>query len=193
MHLHENTAKTPHINGHVIRNTEQNFWRTIESTLDVLIKLRKGREGQWDFHSNLMIKNHTRWPIWHELPKSTILIADLLGLTKRMFSGFRSRRMTRSFTRPTTWCHLPQWRTLRSGWERNRSAERSCSANFRVRFNETPRKFVLRNRSYRLYDSNSKTRHRWFRKVKFRFNFTRKRTHPKVSSRVRRNPSNLPI
>lgn len=151
------------------------------------------RETQWNFRSNRMIKNHTRWPIWHELPKSTILIADLLGLTKRMFSGFRSRRMTKSFPRTTTRCHLPQWRTLRSGWERNRSAERSCSANFRVRFNETPRKFVLRNRSYRLYDNNSKTRHRWFRKVKFRFNFTRKRTHPELSSRVWRSHSNSPI
>lgn len=35
----------------------------------------------------------TLCPSWQEEPKSTILIADLLGLHSRMFSGFRSQWM----------------------------------------------------------------------------------------------------
>jgi len=97
----------------------------------------------------------TLCPSWHELPKSTILIADLLGLHKRIFSGLRS-----------------QWIMLSSGVERNSKAVQSCCANLRVRFRDTPRKLVLRSRSYRLYDSNSKTRHRWLRHMKCRFSFT---------------------
>lgn len=33
----------------------------------------------------------TLWPSWQEDPKSTILMADLLGLHSRIFSGFRSQ------------------------------------------------------------------------------------------------------
>lgn len=97
----------------------------------------------------------TLCPSWHELPKSTILIADLLGLHKRIFSGLRS-----------------QWIMLSSGVDRNSKAVHSCCANLRVRFRETPRKLVLRSKSYRLYDSSSKTRHRWLRHMKCRFSFT---------------------
>lgn len=71
--------------------------------------------------------------------------------------------------------HLPQWRTFSSGWERKSNADNNCKANLRVKFSDTPRKFVLRNKSYKLYDNNSKTRHRWLRNVKCRFNFTRER------------------
>lgn len=35
----------------------------------------------------------TLCPSWQEDPKSTILMADLLGLHSRMFSGFRSQWM----------------------------------------------------------------------------------------------------
>lgn len=35
----------------------------------------------------------TLCPSWQEDPKSTILMADLLGLQRRMFSGFRSQWM----------------------------------------------------------------------------------------------------
>ena len=35
----------------------------------------------------------TLCPSWQEEPKSTIFIADLLGLHSRMFSGFRSQWM----------------------------------------------------------------------------------------------------
>ena len=41
----------------------------------------------------------TRWPSWHELPKSTIFIADRLGLHRRIFSGFRSQWMILSSVR----------------------------------------------------------------------------------------------
>lgn len=33
----------------------------------------------------------TRCPNWHELPKSTIFIADRFGLHNRIFSGFKSQ------------------------------------------------------------------------------------------------------
>jgi len=72
----------------------------------------------------------TRLPSWHELPKSTILIAERFGLQSRMFSGLRS-----------------QWIMLSSGDARNSSAVHSCWANLHVRFSETPRKLVLRSRS----------------------------------------------
>lgn len=97
----------------------------------------------------------TRCPSWQELPKSTILMADRLGLHSNMFSGFRSQCIMFS-----------------SGVLRNRRAVHSCCANLRVRFSETPRKFVFLNRSYRLYDSSSKTRHRWLRHIKWRLSLT---------------------
>ena len=75
----------------------------------------------------------TLWPSWQELPKSTILMADLFGLHKRMFSGLRS-----------------QWIILSSGVDRKSRAVQSCWANLRVKLSETPRKLVFRNRSYRL-------------------------------------------
>ena len=59
-----------------------------------------------------------------------ILMALLLGLQSKMFSGFRS-----------------QWMTLISGVERNSRAVHSCWANLRVRLRETPRKLVLRSSS----------------------------------------------
>lgn len=83
------------------------------------------------------------------------MIADRLGLQRRMFSGLRS-----------------QWIMLSLGVERKSSAVHSCCANLRVRLSETPRKLVLRSRSYRLYDNNSNTRHKWFLHMKWRFNFT---------------------
>lgn len=100
-------------------------------------------------------KLDTLCPSWHELPKSTILMALLLGLQRRMFSGFRS-----------------QWMMLSSGVARKSSAVHSCWANFRVRLSETPRKLVFRSRSYRLYESISNTRQRWFRNMKWRFRWT---------------------
>lgn len=100
----------------------------------------------------------TLCPSWHELPKSTILMALLLGLQRRMFSGFRS-----------------QWMMLSSGVARKSSAVHSCWANFRVRLSETPRKLVFRSRSYKLYDSISNTRQRWLRNMKWRFRWTAKK------------------
>lgn len=85
-------------------------------------------------------------------------MALLLGLHSRMFSGFRS-----------------QWMMLSSGVARNSSAVHNCWANFRVRFKETPLKFVFRNKSYRLYDNISNTKQRWFRNMKCRFKCTEKR------------------
>ena len=110
----------------------------------------------------------TLLPSWQELPKSTIFIALRLGLHKRMFSGFRSQCMMFS-----------------SGVARNSSAVQSCWANFLVRLRETPRKLVLRNRSYRLYDSSSNTRHRWLRNMKclFRVTATNKKQWVKVWTR----------
>lgn len=108
------------------------------------------------FHSGEL----TLCPSWHELPKSTILIADLLGLHKRIFSGLRS-----------------QWIMLSSGVDRNSKAVHSCCANLRVKLRDTPRKLVLRSKSYKLYDSNSKTRHRWLRHMKCRFSFTTTQSH----------------
>lgn len=72
-----------------------------------------------------------------------------------MFSGLRS-----------------QWMIFSSGVERNSSAVQSCCENFRVRLRETPRKLVLRNRSYRLYERSSNTRQRWLRHMKWRFSRT---------------------
>lgn len=100
----------------------------------------------------------TRCPNWQELPKSTILIADRFGLHRRMFSGFKSQCIIFS-----------------SGVDRKSNAVHSCCANFLVRFNDTPRKLVFRNRSYRLYDSNSNTKHRWFLHMKCLFNLTEKK------------------
>lgn len=97
----------------------------------------------------------TLCPSWHELPKSTILMALLLGLQRRMFSGFRS-----------------QWMMLSSGVARKRSAVHSCWANFRVRLSDTPRKLVFRSRSYKLYESISNTRQRWLRNMKWRLRWT---------------------
>lgn len=104
------------------------------------------------------IMHNTLCPSWQELPKSTILMALLLGLHSRMFSGFRS-----------------QWMMLSSGVARNSSAVHNCWANFRVRFKETPLKFVFRNKSYKLYDSISNTKQRWFRNMKCRFKCTEER------------------
>lgn len=118
---------------------------------NLLLKIFQ-REQQLYVHDIIAL---TLCPSWHELPKSTILIADLLGLHKRIFSGLRS-----------------QWIMLSSGVDRNSKAVHSCCANLRVKFRDTPRKLVLRSKSYRLYDSNSKTRHRWLRHMKCRFSFT---------------------
>lgn len=98
---------------------------------------------------------NTLCPSWQELPKSTILMALLLGLQRRMFSGFRS-----------------QWMMLSSGVAKKSSAVHSCWANFRVRLSETPRKLVFRRRSYRLYESISNTRQRWLRNMKCLFRWT---------------------
>jgi len=87
----------------------------------------------------------TLCPSWHELPKSTILIALLLGLHNKMFSGFKS-----------------QWIIFSSGVDRYSKAVHICWANFLVRFNETPLKFVFLSKSYKLYDKSSKTKHKWF-------------------------------
>lgn len=100
----------------------------------------------------------TLWPSWHEDPKSTILIADRLGLQRRIFSGFKSQ------------CII-----LSSGVERNNRAVHNCWANLRVKFNETPRKLVFRSKSYKLYDSNSNTKHKWLRHIKCRFSLTENR------------------
>lgn len=67
---------------------------------------------------------------WQELPKSTILIALLLGLHKRIFSGFKS-----------------QWIMLSSGVAKNNNAVHNCWANFLVKFSDTPLKFVFLNKS----------------------------------------------
>lgn len=64
---------------------------------------------------------------------------------------------------------------LSSGVARKSSAVHICCANFLVRFNETPLKLVFRNKSYRLQDSISKTKHRWFRNMKWRFKCTLKK------------------
>lgn len=108
----------------------------------------------------------TLCPSWHELPKSTILMALLLGLQRRMFSGFRS-----------------QWMMLSSGVAKKSSAVHSCWANFRVRLSETPRKLVFRRRSYRLYESISNTRQRWLRNMKCRFRCTVEKDIVQVSQR----------
>lgn len=108
----------------------------------------------------------TRCPSWHELPKSTILMADLLGLQSNMFSGFRSQCIMFS-----------------SGVLRNNSAVQSCCANLRVRFSETPRKFVFLSRSYRLYESSSNTRHRWLRHIKWRLSLTKQKTGKREKDR----------
>lgn len=47
--------------------------------------------GCWERHP--ASTTLTLCPSWQEEPKSTILIADLLGLHSRMFSGFRSQWM----------------------------------------------------------------------------------------------------
>ena len=39
VHLDENASETPHVDGHVVREAEQDFGRAIEATLNVLIKL----------------------------------------------------------------------------------------------------------------------------------------------------------
>lgn len=101
----------------------------------------------------------TRLPIWQLDPKSMILMALLLGLQRRMFSGLRS-----------------QWIICSSGVDRYSNARQSCCANLRVKFRETPRKLVLRRRSYRLYESSSNTKHKWFLHIKWRFRRTGKRT-----------------
>lgn len=114
-------------------------------------------------------RNHfeilTLCPNWHELPKSTILMADRLGLQRRIFSGFKS-----------------QWMMLSSGVDRNSRAVHSCWANFRVRLRETPLKFVLRSRSYKLYDNSSNTRHKWFLHIKCLFNLTETKKRQKISN-----------
>ena len=40
VHLHENAAETPHVDGHVVREAEQHLRRPIEPTLNVLIQLK---------------------------------------------------------------------------------------------------------------------------------------------------------
>ena len=125
--------------------------------------------------NSILIIKHIRWPIWHELPKSTILIADRFGLTKRIFSGFRSIHREKNWLIDIFKSDIPQWRTFNSGCDRKSKADNNCKANFRVKLSDTPRKFVLRNRSYKLYDNNSNTRHKWLRNVKCRFNLTEKK------------------
>jgi len=61
---------------------------------------------------------------------------------------------------------------LSSGVARNNNAVHSCCANFLVKFNDTPRKFVFRKRSYRLYDNSSNTKHKWFLNIKCLLSFT---------------------
>lgn len=46
------------------------------------------------------------------------------------------------------------------GLLKNNRAVHSCWANFRVKFSDTPLKFVFRSKSYKLYDKSSKTRHK---------------------------------
>ena len=64
-----------------------------------------------------------------------------------------------------------------SGVARNNNAVHNCWANLRVKFKETPLKFVFRNKSYKLYDRSSNTKHRWLLNVKCLFNFTENRNN----------------
>lgn len=57
-----------------------------------------GKQRYLDRHNWKMCVFKCVWmltlcPSWQEDPKSTILMADLLGLHNRMFSGFRSQWM----------------------------------------------------------------------------------------------------
>lgn len=127
MHLNKYTAQAPHIDSKVILNAQQHFRWAIKPALYVLKHLHK-RTIQSEVR--VQLDALTLCPTWQELPKSTIRTALRFGLHNRMFSGLRS-----------------QWITLISGIERNNRAVQSCWANLRVRFSETPRKFVLRNNS----------------------------------------------
>ena len=66
-----------------------------------------------------------------------------------MFSGFKS-----------------QWIIFSSGVDKYSNAVHICCANFLVKFNDTPLKFVFRSKSYKLYDNSSNTKHKWFLYIK---------------------------
>ena len=82
-------------------------------------------------------------------------MAERFGLHKRIFSGLRSQCMI-----------------FNSGHDKNSSAVAICWANFLVKLSDTPRKLVFLNKSYRLYDNSSNTKHKWFRHMKWCFSFT---------------------
>lgn len=82
-------------------------------------------------------------------PKSITFTALFFGCLNRIFSGFRSQ------------CIMST-----SGRARNAKAFKTCLANLRIRFNETPPNCVFFNNSYRLSDNISNTRHWWLRYIK---------------------------
>lgn len=55
----------------------------------------------------------------------------------------------------------------------NKPTKKTCCPNFLVRLSETPWKSVFLNKSYKLYERSSNTRHKWLRHMKWVFNFTK--------------------
>lgn len=49
VHLHQDASQRPHVDGQVIRHSQQNLRRAIKSALDVLIDLRGGQDGCGEF------------------------------------------------------------------------------------------------------------------------------------------------
>ena len=43
VHLHQDAAKGPHVNGQVVGSAQEHLGRTVETALDVLVDLEKGR------------------------------------------------------------------------------------------------------------------------------------------------------
>lgn len=68
MHLHQNATQGPHVDSQIVRHSEQDLRRTVESALNVLIDLRSRRKRQWS------LKKKTTLII---LLKLNLLIGDL--------------------------------------------------------------------------------------------------------------------
>lgn len=49
--LCQDAAQTPHIDGHVVVHAENNFWGTIEATLDVCVDLKRGSDAGITYRS----------------------------------------------------------------------------------------------------------------------------------------------
>lgn len=74
MHLHQDASQRPHVDGQVIRHSQQDLGGAVEPALDVLVDLRGGRQDiLFSLQQRLLSWSATREPT---LFKSTMMFSE---------------------------------------------------------------------------------------------------------------------